>query len=114
MLKLILCTFTLINFAHMQATTWYTHCYKYTCKNNQPMVKPDPKIVGSFEGTHKCFDPKNKTYTPVIKTIDYDQCNTKPCDGLEPCQGYLTGLQKSRNAIDELINKPTNSQSHVK
>lgn len=114
MLKLILQTLTIITFAHTQATTWYTHCYKYTCPNSLPMVKPNPKMVGSFEGTHKCFDQKTKTYIPVIKAVDYDQCHTKPCDSLDACQGYHAGLQKSRNAINLLINPSTNSHDNAK
>lgn len=87
----------------LQAVTWYTHCYQYTCPEGQKMVKPNNKMAGTIEGTHKCFDEKNNTYSNVVQTMDYDQCSSKPCNDLDVCQAYQAGQKQAQEECLDTI-----------
>lgn len=87
----------------VQAVTWYTHCYQYTCPEGQTMIKPDAKMVGTVTGTHQCYDEKNDSYSNVIQKIDYDQCSSEPCNDLDMCLAYQAGQKQAQDECLETI-----------
>ena len=92
-----------VNYSH--TVTWYSHCYNYTCPDGQKIVTPNTKMVGSIEGTHKCYDGSTSTYSGIIKTINYDQCGNNPCNELDGCKGFAAGQQQCLSSIQALANE---------
>ena len=102
-LKTLLTLILSLSANHVMAVTWYSHCYSFICPEGQEMVKPNDKMVGTVEGTHKCYDSANNIYSDVIKTINYTQCNSKPCGELDLCQAYLAGEQHGQEECLQTI-----------
>lgn len=102
--SLSLLTLILIfSITNLNAVTWYTHCYNYTCPEGQTMEKSNEKLVGTVEGTHQCYDKQSDSYSKVVKEINYEQCSSQPCNELKPCQAYQAGQKQAQNECLQTI-----------
>lgn len=99
----IFATALFLDISSLQAVTWYTHCYKYTCPEGQTMVKPNEKMIGTVDGTHQCYDKQSDSYSKVVQEINYQECSSQPCNELNICQAYQAGQKQAQDECLETI-----------
>ena len=67
------------------------------------MVKPNNQMVGTVEGTHKCYDKSTNSYSAVIQKINYAECSSQPCNELDQCQAYQAGQKQAQDECLDTI-----------